>query len=351
MNRTLTIVGAAALTLVTTTGAVQAAHDPRLPAPTGKDPVGMSTLHLVDSSRPDPWNPAATARELLVSVWYPAKKAGGKPVRYLTPRESELILEPFPDVPPEILSRTRTHATTDAVPRKGRLPLVLMSPGFSWPRATMTTLAEDLASRGYLVAAVEHTYEAVATFPDGRTTTCLACVKGQDLAKVAAGRVKDVRFVLDEVKKRWRVGEVAMVGMSAGGNSTAHAMLADRRIKAGVNLDGTFKPVPGRLTRPFLLFGNPVSHEPTGRDETWGQAFANMKGWKRWLTVDGSVHASFSDYGVLQPQIGLPGSEIGGPRGLKLTRTYVGAFLDRHLRGAKAPLLDRPEDSEVKRWK
>ncbi|MFI6535617.1 alpha/beta hydrolase family protein [Nonomuraea sp. NPDC050547] len=350
MKRTLTLVTAAALTLANGTAA-QAATTPELPRPTGEAPVGLSTLHLVDSSRPDPWNPAAKSRELLVSVWYPARKAGGKPVRYVSPEESALILKQFPEVPPEILSRTKTHATTDAVPRRGRLPLVLMSPGFSWPRATMTTLAEDFASRGYLVAAVEHTYEAVATFPDGRTTTCLACVKGQDLAKVAASRVKDVRFVLDEVKKRWRVGGVAMVGMSAGGNTTAHAMLADRRIRAGVNLDGTFNPVPGRLARPFLLLGNPASHEPAGKDTTWGQAFANMTGWKRWLTIDGSVHASFTDYGVLQPQIGLPDSEIGGTRGLLLTRTYVGAFLDRHLRGEKAPLLDRPEDSVVKRWK
>lgn len=45
-----------------------------LPAPTGAQPVGTVSLHLVDRGRPDPWVPSEKARELMVSLWYPAEK-------------------------------------------------------------------------------------------------------------------------------------------------------------------------------------------------------------------------------------------------------------------------------------
>ena len=266
------ILAVTAMSLIVVSGATQAGArtrvaEPALPAPTGSAPVGTTSLHLIDGSRPDPWNPEADKRELMVSLWYPAKKATGKRAPYVTPQESAAILKDIPGADPGALTRTTTHARVGAPVRtaKGGLPLVVMSPGFTFPRATLTSLAEDLASRGYLVAAVEHTYESVATtFPDGRTTSCLACVKGQDGAKVAASRVADVRFVLDELAKgRWgRVidrSEIAMVGHSMGGNSAAQVMLADSRVRAGVNLDGTFNPLVAPLDRPFMLIGAPAS--------------------------------------------------------------------------------------------
>ncbi|GAA2214066.1 alpha/beta hydrolase [Nonomuraea monospora] len=320
---------------------------PALPEPTGSKPVGTTTLHLTDKSRPDPWNPEALHRELLVSLWYPAKKAAGRRAPYMTAQESAAVLKGFP-VAPETLTKVTTHARLKAPAAAGRRPLVIMSPGFSFPRATLTSLAEDFASRGYLVAAVEHTYESVATtFPDGRTTTCLACVDGQDHAKVAASRVKDVRFVLDELigggwGRRIDRSRIAMVGHSVGGYAAAQAMLADGRIRAGVNLDGTFR-VNEPLKRPFMLIGAPKSHAPGGTDESWKQAWRNLAGWKRWITVDGTDHSAFVDYAVLRPQVGLPGQALDGGRALEITRAHLAGFLDRHLLGRRTPVKDYPE--------
>ncbi|WP_327581830.1 hypothetical protein OHA25_38520 [Nonomuraea sp. NBC_00507] len=156
-----------------------------LPAPTGDYPVGRTDLHLVDSSRPDPWVSDRIVRELMVSLWYPTRKGGGKLARYVTPQESELIIRAVPqleDIPADTLANTTTHARVDtpALKRRGGWPLVVLSPGMSLPRATMTSLAEEFASRGYLVAGIEHTYESVATtFPDGRTVTFEAGKAGQ----------------------------------------------------------------------------------------------------------------------------------------------------------------------------
>ncbi|UBU14070.1 alpha/beta hydrolase family protein [Nonomuraea gerenzanensis] len=322
---------------------------PALPEPTGSKPIGTTTLHLIDKSRPDPWNPEADRRELLVSLWYPAKKAtGAATAPYLTAQESELVLKGLPVAQKDVLTKVRTHARPKAPAAGGKRPLVVMSPGFSFPRATLTSLAEDFASRGYLVAAVEHTYESVATtFPDGRTTTCLACVDGQDHAKVAESRARDVRFVLDELTKgdwgrRIDRSRIAMVGHSIGGYSAAQAMLADGRIKAGVNLDGTFR-VEKPLKRPFMLIGAPKSHAPGGTDESWKQAWPNLDGWKRWITVKGTDHSAFVDYAVLRPQLGLPAQELDGMRALEITRAHLAGFLDRHLLGKRTPVKDYPE--------
>ncbi|TDD52379.1 alpha/beta hydrolase [Nonomuraea terrae] len=324
------------------------AADVALPEPTGRKPVGLATLHLVDRSRPDPWNPEADRRELMVSLWYPAKKAVGKPAPYVPPQVSEAVLADYPVADKDALTKVKTHARLNAPAAEGRRPLVVMSPGFSFPRATLTSLAEDFASRGYLVAAVEHTYESVATtFPGGRTTSCLACVKGQDSIKVAASRVKDVRFVLDELSEgRWgRLidrSKIAMIGHSIGGRAAAEAVVADSRIKAGVNLDGTFRPT-GSIKRPFMLIGAPASHTPDGTDDSWKKAWPQLTGWKRWITVKDTDHSSFVDYAVLRTQLGLPTQKLDGERALEITRAHLASFLDRHLLGRRTPVEDYPE--------
>ncbi|GGL16469.1 esterase [Sphaerisporangium melleum] len=334
---------------------------PALPAPTGDHAVGRSTVHLIDSSRPDPWVADRKARELMVSIWYPARKAVGRPAPYVTPQESKLILDSVPqlrDLPPDTLAKTRTYARVDApaLQRKGGWPLVVLSPGMTMPRATMTSLAEEFASRGYLVAGIEHTYESVATtFPDGRTVTFEAGKGGQTPelgAKVAQVRAADTEFVLDRLagSRHWNrlidEAKVAMVGHSVGGQSAAQLLPLSRRIRAAVNLDGTYMPkIPAKPVRkPFMMIGNPRQAPATGGEpRSWDLFWPHVTGdWKRWLTVTGAEHLSFIDYAVLQPQLGMPAYPLDGDRSLQITRTYVTAFLDLHLKGRRQPLLDRP---------
>ncbi|MEU7898738.1 hypothetical protein AB0B45_38510 [Nonomuraea sp. NPDC049152] len=125
----------------------------------------------MDKNRKDPWVPEAGARQLMVSMYYPARRTTGRPAPYMTTEEARSLLQrkaPGADIPAETISGTRTHAHTDARPAGGRFPLVMLSPGLGLPRASLTFLAEDLASRGYVVALVDHTYESSGTtFPDG----------------------------------------------------------------------------------------------------------------------------------------------------------------------------------------
>ena len=349
---------------------------PYLPEPTGPYPAGTASLWLTDTSRPDPWVSGVNARELMVSLWYPAVPSDGRRARYMTPAESELHLTSrgVTGVPPDALSTTRTNAVSDARPagRQHSLPLVVLSPGFTNSRSTLTALAEDLASHGYAVAGIDHTYESHATaFPDGRVTTCLAreAPRRDRKEEVAAGRAADVRFVLDELTgshPAWPgaglidPSRIAMAGHSAGGAATIAAMLADPRIRAGIDMDGaTAAPIPDEgLARPFLFLGKQSNYTPgsggavtTLRDwklrrgavSTWERDWELLTGWKRWLVVAGAVHASFTDLALLADQVGIDiGAGLSGARSLAITRAYVRAFFDQHLRGRPQALLDRP---------
>jgi predicted dienelactone hydrolase len=253
----------------------------------------------------------------------------------VTPKESELLVKDagLTGVPPDTLSKIQTNAFSDAVPASGKhaLPLVVLSPGFGSPRSSLTSLAEDLASRGNVVVGIDHTYETVATaFPGGRITTCAACERSKDTdfgEQVVRSRAADVSFVLDQLtgsKPTWKGAalidrsRIGMAGQSVGGASSVAAMVKDSRIRAGVDMDGTtFAPIPKQgLARPFLFLGSPTMHTPgggpQGKDGSWERDWPGLTGWKRWLVVTGAEHASFTDVPLLAEQLGIPSGHQGG---------------------------------------
>ncbi|MEU8438340.1 alpha/beta hydrolase [Streptomyces sp. NPDC029216] len=335
---------------------------PELPAPTGRFAVGSEDLHLVDRSRTDPWAHTGP-RELMVTLRYPAQRGTGRaPAPYMSTEEARLILADKgldKIIDPAAFAATRAHARVGAHPAVGRYPLIVLSPGFTVPRATLTSLAEDLASRGYVVAAVDHAYESAATaFPGGRILTCLACDQTQGPGgreAVTEARAKDVSFLLDRLTGRhpvWRhaglidSGRIAMGGHSIGGASALTAMAADPRIRAGIDMDGTLPepyPAAGIGGRPFMLLGSAAS-VPGDQEGNWKGPWQHFDGWKRWITLDGTDHFGPTDYPALRDQLGVPHPEapLPGPRAVELTRTYVSAFFDRHLKGQPRPVLDGP---------
>ncbi|MGC5009271.1 alpha/beta hydrolase family protein [Streptosporangium sp. DT93] len=328
-----------------------------LPAPTGPHPVGTTVLHLTDTSRPDPWNPDADTRELKVTLWYPTGQRDGQRAPYMTAGEAKLLLKDsgLSTTPYDTLSDTRTNAVRDAVPAGGRFPLVVLSPGFTKPASTLTSLAEDLASRGYVVAGIDHTYESYATtLSDGRVVECLACDSDTDpgfRAGLVQGRAADVSFVLDRLTTTWKHsrlidrGKIAMAGQSIGGAAAVATMVKDPRVRAGIDMDGTtYARIPkDGLSRPFMFLGS-KDHVPGGLDTSWDRDWKLLTGWKRWLVLSDAEHQSFTDIPMLADVLGLeplPGM-LPAARGAELTRTYVAAFLDQHLKSRRQPLLDKP---------
>lgn len=58
--------------------------------------------------------------------------------------------------------------------------------------------------------------------------------------------------------------------------------------------------------------------------------------------MSGAGHASFADLGLLADQLGVDTAALSGARCLDITRAYVRAFFDQHLRGEPQALLDQP---------
>lgn len=408
--------GAAALSL-TVTGCMAPSfhHAPRLqltlPAPAGPYQIGTVSLHLVDRSRRDPWLAAAQPRELMVGVWYPARDDSRYPWAPWMPQAAgqrfltHLIPSPLtgppsarfaPPVPLEGVSlpvtRARQGAPADLAAQ--RYPVVLYSPGYGDDRELGTSLVCDLASRGYIVVTTDYTYEAAEVeFPGGR----VEAGRQLDLPQAIKVRIADTRFVLHELFNlnsgaspdaahrplpeglagALDLTRVGMFGHSLGGATAAEAMAADRRIRAGIDLDGsilvTVLPTPGDQAslvqvrqlasavakkvgdRPFMIMTH--AGHGTRDDATLDGFWRNLSGWRLLLALTGSGHYSFTDDEEFLTQLARAGiipraavrqvvtptiGTIDPARAVAAQRAYIGAFFGLHLRHHGSTLLGRP---------
>src|SRR5437867_8438849 len=148
-----------------------------LPTPTGSFAVGRATYDWADEATLGSLAPVPGAkRELLVWIWYPS--ATGQPAAlpddYLpaAPRaEVERARDGVMGFLTRDLSRVHAHAmrNSDVSPQQRSYPVVIMRAGASAEVWKYSTLAEDLASHGYVVVGFDAPYRTFAVvFPDGR---------------------------------------------------------------------------------------------------------------------------------------------------------------------------------------
>lgn len=325
-----------------------------LPAPTGPLRVGTVSMHLVDSGGVDPLAPTPRPRELMVRLWYPAGAAHQAAARYL-PAGVAGVYTDFLNAAtgashPADLLTFPTHSRQDAPALLGvRRPVVLFSPGFGLNAALYTGLHEELASRGYIVVGVDHTFDASAVeFPDGRLETQLPGLLVDDL--LHAVRARDMLFVLDQLCGDSRLprglgrmldlSRVAAFGHSLGSSTVITAMDQDQRIDAGAALDGN--PLgTSTLHQPFLMMGN-QGHRRAD-DPDWADFYDRLLGPRRHLVIDGAEHADLSDVTVFKAAIATAALfEVGpieGLRALTVQRTYLTAWLNQALLGRPSHLL------------
>jgi dienelactone hydrolase len=323
----------------------------KVPAPMGSKRVGTRTLHLVDSRRDDPFLPKGTKREVLVRLWYPTASGECKPAEYTAAtvwrRLGELGRVTLPEV--------NTSSCQDAQVEDGPHAAVVFTPGYTATISDYTFLMEDLASRGYIVAAVGHTYEATAMeFPDGRFAESMVGsyiqpekLRSDDatLASAVLARMGDVEFVMNELTRLNAGGEplggrldpsrVALAGHSLGGLTALLTMQFDSRFRVGVLLDPY---VPDRITSATA---NPVLFMTWGATE-WTEEESSLwnalRGKKLAVNFEGTEHTTPTDAVWLvkaESQVGPMGQE----KTVEAMRRYIAAFLDANLRGEKPETL------------
>ncbi|MEU8614690.1 acetylhydrolase, partial [Actinoplanes sp. NPDC048791] len=319
---------------------------------------------------PDPVAGRGRHRELMISVWYPAAPgAGSHPVApWMTAAPLRALLAGN-GFDPEVAAGPRTagHEEAPVLRAADRRPVIVFSHGSNGHRSETTIVVQELVSHGYAVVTVDHPYDSYSEFPDGRLT-----VPDDDVSVTPWDHANDVRFVLDRIedlvagrnpdagRRRLPAGlgatldprRVGMFGWSKGATATALVMNTDRRVRAGLSLDGPMQsqpPVTG-LDRPFMLMTAEFNRaaEPSV-EEFWAQ----LQGWRLNVQADGALHGSYCDGQWLVPQlgaiIGMSDEELAGwigtldpARAVRIQQAYPLAFFDLHLRGRRGHLLDGP---------
>lgn len=142
-------------------------------------------------------------RKLSVDLWYPAKgRSSAKPVVY----RGTLYGEP-PQSP--VAFTQRGIATANAKPDVDQHPLVIVSHGYSNSPPVMTWLTENLASKGYVVAAIRHE-DPNPYIASANIRAAPNFYRPEDIAFVAAQLRATLRPQIDGDR-------VALIGYSQGG--------------------------------------------------------------------------------------------------------------------------------------
>lgn len=349
-----------------------------LPRPTGPYAVGRATYAWADDVHTDALAPVpGTKRELLAWIWYPA--APRQPSQtvddYLPPawrtaleRQMGVLLRQFLT---RDLSRVRTHSIRDAdvSPQHRSYPVVLMRAGLAALTTDYTTLAEDLASHGYVVVGFDAPYRSfVVVLPDGAVIARAPqnnadLVSGSEQEHLANKLVQawsaDVSFALDQLERlntsdpsgrflgRLDMQRMGVFGHSLGGATALQFCHDDSRCKAGIDVDGAplGSVIAEGVTQPFmfLLGDNRSESEAETRpvEASIRSIYDRLPADRRLeIVIRGANHFGFSDDGALLKShivlrtlriLGILG--IDGRRQLAITVYCVHSFFDAYLKG------------------
>ena len=310
-------------------------------------------------------------------IWYPAS-VGRQPAsaaEYLPPKWRLAVERQRGVLITKLLtrdlSRVRTHSVHDAdVSLRHRVyPVILMRAGLAALSADYTTVAEDLASHGYVVVGFDAPYRSsVVVFPDGRVISRAAqndaeLVGGprqeQLIRRLVRAWSADVGFVLDQLelmntsgpsgrfRGRLDLARVGVLGHSLGGATALMFCADDARCKAGVNVDGApyGSVISSGVTQPFMFLLSDRTGKSNAQDR---RIAANIRAiydrlprqHRIGIVIRGANHFGFSDDGstlkspILRNALRALGFlGLDGRRQLTVATHCIRTFFDAYLNG------------------
>lgn len=356
----------------------------RFDKPTGPYTVGTFGAEVTDSARVEDALPGKDRyRRLILQFWYPAEKTAGltRAMYHPNPDYFDREVNKLFDIPEVMLSRLTKSTTNSWVnapvsPTKPKYPVILFSHGMNGMRFLNTYQMEELASHGYIVVSVEHTFTALGTiFQDGSKGGIIPYerMENDSFANAMVDRWStDQVFALDCIEKFNQPGNtvfsgkldlehIGILGFSFGGAVSTNTLVLDKRIKAGINLDGFYYGTHYEtgFDQPFMeIRSQPASTEKVTEDEL-RQSHLTRARWKyvwfdEWnkrlsayakhaakeplsYTIEGADHFSFCDLPLMAPFPWLLSPETA--RIHRLTNAYTLAFFDQELKGINSVLL------------
>jgi dienelactone hydrolase len=355
-----------------------------LPKPTGHFAVGRTTFSWVNNALTDELAPNPGAkREVAVWMWYPSAAAtSAPPAEYLPAAWCSALAQRSGVLMSQFLTRdlslVQAHSTSDpgVSPEQHSYPVVILRAGGGALTTDFTTLAEDLASHGYIVVGFDAPYRTFAVvLPDNRVVFRPPENDPEDMPTDQANRLinkllllwtSDTTFVVNQLERlnaadppgkfagRLDLQRLGMFGHSFGGATSLQFCHDDPRCKAGIDIDGApyGSVVQDGLKQPFLFILSDHSRElsdPASRQigADIRSIYDRLPNGRLFITIRGANHFSFSDQMFQKSQFViallriLGFGRLEGRRGLAITTDYVHTFFDVYLKDAPAASLDK----------
>ncbi|UZP41731.1 hypothetical protein NXS19_009547 [Fusarium pseudograminearum] len=299
-----------------------------IPSPPGPYHVAVKNMELVDQSRIDHFAPEPnTKRRIMVSVYLPIEahhRCKAQVVPYMPPLTAGVFGSlgaslGIPNGTIESFNMEFCDLST-IKPKKGHrskeFQVAIFSPGAQGTRLVYGAMARSLASMGYIILTLDHTYETlVVEFPDG--SAAYATTGNTSTLVMLEARTKDVSFLISQLSNRtltnnlfahfpgtFNPDKVAVYGHSFGGSTAAVTVQHDHRVLGGLNLDG---PIYGSVNhqgfknRPFVL----VSVDGDNGLE-WDEFYSKIDASKMELKFFKTQHYAFTDVPLLLEKVNVP---------------------------------------------
>ena len=362
---------------------------PRIPTPSGEFGVGTFSYEMIDESRQEIYSGKDEARRYMIQIWYPADvKPTDKRAPWMenaeifAPAIATYIDLPFFFLDHLTLTDIPAYTNADVAVSEKLFPIIFFSHGWNGFNSQNAGQALELASRGYIVVGMQHTYGAVTTvFPDGtiapNNPKALPADRldpnYEDIARVLvdqwAGDMKDTLNFLTEANSdesnpfagKLDLERVGAYGHSTGGGGVIQFCGTDPRCKAVLGMDPFMRPVSAEVIANGVSQPSFYMFSQGWRDDT--ESISNRFFWQFHpnaeeslgvISIDGTKHFDFSDlplFSPIAPQLGLKGP-LNGARVTEIVNAYLIGFFEQTLNGKPSPLFSGSFDdySEVQVW-
>lgn len=346
-----------------------------LPAPTGSHVVGTTLFRWVDSTR----NASGEGRLLRVRVWYPASATEGPTAPYVF--DLAALRQALGRDYAAALEGVRPHARLNPPPVRSEIPfpVVVFSHGLGSLPALYTSLAEDLASHGYVVFAPSHPGGARATLDRNGRPVLRDPAWSEPGTHEALFRKTvetwsdDERFVIRRLRRLaledgqgGSIGDlidanrIVTAGHSLGASSALLTGQRDSAVRAVVSLEGTVRRVhlDETVSTPLLmmekdpdLVRRKAAARSLGLDEAGLDRFltrlrvqgehlrARAEFCVPHVQIERAHHNHFGDQSIVFGEPAGMGPLVEETRAVEIVRTHVRTFLDRSV-GRRSGGLD-----------
>lgn len=340
-----------------------------IPAPEGEFSIGTVTFELTDPNRNETYGDSARTsnleRRIRVQVWYPSEAVSGyrrEPwlqdgIKLSRSLAKEMKLPFFVlDHTVNILSNAYFEAPiSDKI---DHYPVIILSHGWMGFRNLHNDFAELLASNGFIVMGIDHTYGSQMTiFNDGfaaevdknalpdRDSTPEFLNYANRLVLTYAG---DIKLVLDSLESinsghyseiingNMNLSQVGLMGHSTGGGADVAVALSDDRVNALLAMDAWVEPLgmesmTGGLSIPSMFLRSEQWED--GLNDNYLNPLVEASRDARLIQIDGTTHIDFTMSTMFSSLTGVIGftGELDREESARIQHNFVLEFFTQSL--------------------